>query len=273
LPILGGVLLLAVVCLLVVWLVCKWRNSRNYDYSALEHEMGLSERLRIEREQQYEAKRESALLNCQFYLRSMAGQYTMVEQLPNIGTRVNKDWFLVQDKRSKSTKLLTMSIRSSGCPIKLTKTNRKTLKEMLQLIHHPYLLPMDDVDFVAEQDLIVVVQHYNHNGSLKDIIYKSKPYQDVENKYSTVGYGLSLYQIQLYGKQVLEALIYLDDHGINIQGHVQSGNIIIENDTCRLCGYENILLGFTARSHHAIRRRLRDGKDGGDRLAFGVRKD
>ncbi len=45
-------------------------------------------------------------------------------------------------------------------------------------------------------------------------------------------------------------MLYLYGRGYNPLGHIQTGNIYIQNnDTCRLGGYENTLLKNRARLH------------------------
>lgn len=41
--------------------------------------------------------------------------------------------------------------------------------------------------------------------------------------------GLTLFQIQRFGRQILEALLYLREQGIRSHGHLHSGNIILQN--------------------------------------------
>ena len=35
-------------------------------------------------------------------------------------------------------------------------------------------------------------------------------------------------------------------------GHVQTGNIFVDDNTCRLGGYENTLLGYRSQLYHKI---------------------
>ena len=48
-------------------------------------------------------------------------------------------------------------------------------------------------------------------------------------------------------------------------GHVQSGNIFVVDDVCKLGGYENILLGYKTRLY----RRCKDHLDRLDIILFG----
>jgi len=50
-------------------------------------------------------------------------------------------------------------------------------------------------------------------------------------------------RIAVFGRQILEGLIYLRDNGIPY-GHLHTGNVIIEDGVCRLTDYENAILNI-----------------------------
>ncbi len=51
--------------------------------------------------------------------------------------------------------------------------------------------------------------------------------------------------VSLYS--LLQAVLYLYKLGLRPVGHIQSGNIFVEGEVCRLGGYENRLLGYRTR--------------------------
>ena len=60
---------------------------------------------------------------------------------------------------------------------------------------------------------------------------------------------------QLYCKPgySLQAVLYLYEKNLEPLGHIQTGNIYIEGEhTCRLGGYENLLLEYRSRLHRTI---------------------
>lgn len=46
------------------------------------------------------------------------------------------------------------------------------MKDMLDLLLHPYIYPVYDIDFIVDQHLIVVQYPLCKRGSLKDYIYQ-----------------------------------------------------------------------------------------------------
>lgn len=45
--------------------------------------------------------------------------------------------------------------------------------------------------------------------------------------------GLTLFQIQRFGRHILEGLLFLRKRGIPCHGHLQSGNVILQNNVAR----------------------------------------
>ena len=53
------------------------------------------------------------------------------------------------------------------------------------------------------------------------------------NKYSVRRHGLKLTQVRMYGRQVLEGVLYLHSMGLSPLGQIQSGNVYVFNNRCR----------------------------------------
>lgn len=83
------------------------------------------------------------------------------------------------------------------------------------------------------------------------------------------GKALSLTQIRNFGRQVLEALVYLRDKGLPTCGHVHSGNIFVINGTAKLSGFENSLFGWKSRLYPTIKKLLKDKDDDIEVIQFG----
>ena len=104
---------------------------------------------------------------------------------------------------------------------------------------------------------------------------------DWSKKYSRRSKGLHVDKIRRYGRQILEvkhskvmnslllllfnhhclhgfqAMKFLYGKGFPVLGHVQSGNVFIdEDDNCLLGGYENTLLGYKTRLYRLCRNNL-----------------
>ncbi|XP_013404415.1 slowpoke-binding protein-like [Lingula anatina] len=263
-------IVLVVIIILVVYCICKCRHNARYDYTALHEDIALPAKLELESKQRQNAVREAALLNCQYYLRSL-GQYVLVDQMEDIGSRVGKHWFLIKDVQSRTEKVLSMVPKPHAMPMFFTAANKKTLSEVMTAIQiqHPFIFPLHDIDFVFEQDLIVAIHPYSNKGSLKDLIYKTRCSEAYVSKYNFRSSGLPLQQLQTFGKQILEALLFLSEKGFPSHGHVHSGNVFIQNSVCRLAGYENAFLGLESKLEPILKKKLRDSRDSIDSLCFG----
>jgi PX domain-containing protein kinase-like protein len=81
---------------------------------------------------------------------------------------------------------------------------------------------------------------------------QSNPIHDWTRKYSQPGRGLALKKLQQYGRQVLEALLFLKSKGVP-HGHVHAGNVMLHDEACRLTGHENAFFGLRARNYPLIK--------------------
>ncbi|KAL1115880.1 hypothetical protein AAG570_006169 [Ranatra chinensis] len=234
---------------------------------ALEAEGGGGERLELERRAKAEAH--SA---CSLYL-DACPRYTLVHHLNDIGSRVDKHWFIVRDSSVKTERLLTLVGANSSCPLLLDSQTRNTLLDLFLNLQHPYIYPVLDLDFRQspdnQQTYIVLVIPFNGKGSLKDLIYKSVWQDDWSEKYGQRSEGLPPTQVQRLGRQILEALLFLNERGFPTCSHLHSGNIIIQNGVARLSGLENVLFGFTSRIHPVISRSSRSDPTVDDIICFG----
>ncbi|GFG32951.1 hypothetical protein Cfor_05510, partial [Coptotermes formosanus] len=243
-------------------------HGGRYEYTALEADSSVHERLEMERK-----ARERAQNACQHYLRSCS-RYTLLHHLNDIGSRVDKHWFVVRDTSMKTERLLTLVPLSSNCAIECNPSTRGTILELFLALQHPYIYPVLDLDFrdVSGQTYVILVLPFNNKGSLKDLIYKvwsSRWQDDWSQKYGQRSAGLPVSQVQRLGRQILEALLFLKDRGFPPFSHLHSGNIILQNGVARLTGLENTLLGHTSRIHPVIWSRARTEPPAVDSICFG----
>ncbi|XP_069688426.1 slowpoke-binding protein isoform X3 [Periplaneta americana] len=240
-------------------------HGGRYEYTALEADSSVHERLELERK-----ARERAQNACQHYLRSCP-RYTLLHHLNDIGSRVDKHWFVVRDTSVKTERLLTLVPLSSNCAIECNPSTRGTILELFLALQHPYIYPVLDLDFrdVSGQTYVILVLPFNNKGSLKDLIYKSRWQDDWSQKYGQRSTGLPISQVQRLGRQILEALLFLKDRGFPPCSHLHSGNIILQNGVARLTGLENTLLGHTSRIHPVIWSRARTEPVAVDSICFG----
>jgi len=131
----------------------------------------------------------------------------------------------------------------------LTPPFRKALDGLFLLLHHPFVLPISHVDLLKEQNNVVMMQQLSAKGSLKDKIYKANPIMPWRKKYMTTGRPLPMDKIVLYGRQILEGMLFLKKKQIPYR-NLHSGNVILDGDRCRITGFENPLLGYTPKLIH-----------------------
>ncbi|KAK7867344.1 hypothetical protein R5R35_001119 [Gryllus longicercus] len=246
-----GLLLVSTALGLLAVLACWLRRCRHggrYEYTALEADAGSQERLLQERK-----ARERAHGACLHYLRACP-RYSLVHHLNDIGSRVDKHWFVVRDASVKTERLLTLVPRAAACPLACSPATRATILELFLALQHPYIYPVLDLDFreATGQSYVILVLPFNSKGSLKDLIYKSRWQDDWSQKYGQRSEGLPVWQVQRLGRQILEALLFLKERGFPPCGHLHSGNVILQNGVARLTGLENTLLGHTSRVHPIV---------------------
>lgn len=203
--------------------------------------------------------RDRALSICTTYIHGTS-RYNLLKQLNNIGSRMDKHWFIVRDTSLKTDRILTLTPLSKNCPLEITPSTKDVLNHLFLVLQHPYISPVLDLEFIEYEGMnyAILLQPINQ-GSLKDLIYeigRNCWNEDWSQKYAARGKGLPLPQIQQMGRQILEALVFLKERGFPTVTHLHSGNVVVQNGVARLAGLENSLLGFTSRTHPIITSRL-----------------
>ncbi|CAF4878477.1 unnamed protein product [Pieris macdunnoughi] len=190
-----------------------------------------------------------AMVICSEYL-SRTPRYTLLKSLNQIGYRTNKHWFTIQDNTIKTERLLTVMPLTSQCPIEPSERTQGLIMELFRGLHHPYIYPVLDLELCNGHALVVTP--FNSTGSLKDLIYKSTWSDEYVKKYTSAGTGLPASQVARFGRQILEALLFLKDKGFPPFKHLHSGNVIVQNGVARICGLENKMIGATGRSPTSV---------------------
>eukprot|EP00298_Acanthocystis_sp_HF-20_P007145 c16809_g1_i2.p1 GENE.c16809_g1_i2~~c16809_g1_i2.p1 ORF type:complete len:490 (+),score=169.27 c16809_g1_i2:153-1472(+) len=185
-------------------------------------------------------------LKAQMFLRSST-RFSLDRALYNIGARKDRTYFSVFDresgvKRNKKSMLMVQTTIPQNCPFSFYEvTNVITFRGLLTKIKHPYILPIDHIELVVEGTDILVFKSFSPEGSLKDHIYKKEPKEEYGRKYSTPSLSLPFKEIQLYGRQILEGLAFFESKNWPFP-YIQTSNIILQNNVCRISDYENTLL-------------------------------
>uniref|UniRef100_A0A2L2YW27 Slowpoke-binding protein n=1 Tax=Parasteatoda tepidariorum TaxID=114398 RepID=A0A2L2YW27_PARTP len=138
------VLALFVLCLLL-WYMRRCRREPRYEYTALADENILHDRLEMDRKMQKDSDRNMSTIRCQYYLRGST-RYVFLRHLPDMGSRLDKNWFLVRDTTTRTERLLTMTPMAEICPMRYNADTRQVLLELFLALQHPYIYPVLDFD-------------------------------------------------------------------------------------------------------------------------------
>lgn len=89
-------------------------------------------------------------------------------------------------------------------------------------------------DVLCDETMVVVSYRFSPEGSLRDRLFGVKPIAPASNKYrqTIAGVPLKEHFVALYGRQVLEALLYLERSGVPY-GHLHAGNVILYSGSAR----------------------------------------
>ncbi|KAH8372970.1 hypothetical protein KR009_009168 [Drosophila setifemur] len=118
------------------------------------------------------------------------------------------------------------------------------LKSLMGL-QHPHIDPVIMASHTESGCLII--RKFHKHGTLKDVLCMATPKNPFLSKYGNPKgrTALSMKQVATYGKQILEALIFLHSKGY-AYGHLHSGNIVIVDECVKLLDIENHLVGVPA---------------------------
>jgi len=88
---------------------------------------------------------------------------------------------------------------------------------------------------IYEEEISIVAYRFSPEGSLKDLIYDAKPAGKYARKYPQGARGTPVREsnMALWGKQMLEAMLYLKACGVPYT-HLHTGNVILRSDVARL---------------------------------------
>jgi hypothetical protein len=229
------------------------------------------------------------------YLRSAVHAVQMKHELPFIGTRSSKSHFIVNDTLvDKEYKghfgvLLAQTSRAdfdTSHRLQFEWANlrhKKRIAAFLMGLEHPYILKTLRADFGAENKSnasFFTLRFAAPGGSVRDKLYErvikkhgltcfspaSEKYPRPEKAAVLAGTPIQTTDVRRYGRQVLDALIYLQDVGLPY--HVHTGNVILIDDQALLTDYDNCFFGFWGRMHDKVAALRGVNPDVGFFLAF-----
>lgn len=170
------------------------------------------------------------------------------EPLLHIGTRSHKWHFMVDGTDSESNKRCKFIMSLTCLRDLVIPLSHATMIDIFNTLLcsslcHPLIYPCEDIDYIKEKQLLVVVRKFSEKGSLRDVIHnKQNPRHASRDKYASSGKPLSEHRLKLYGRHILEALMALHLKGIMCDT-LSTGNIIIDNGVARISELELTLLG------------------------------
>lgn len=168
------------------------------------------------------------------------GQYELKGPLIEIGWRVRKNYFLVNESQTQVNCIL--SWQSYGPDHVLHSKELQTAFKSLQNISNPYI---DDILSIHTLETgAYVVRRIHESGSIRDLLYGTEYNKNYLSKYGNpkVRKPFTTGQIAHYGYQILQGLNFLHEKGLP-HGHIHPGNIAIENQRVLLMDLENFLMG------------------------------
>lgn len=219
---------IALICVAVVLLIsfCGLCGERKPDYERLPLYNDLE--MRYEKKKPDEEKvQQDAVLAARFYLRGKT--YNFVEPLEHIGRRKQKHFFLV---KSADGQQMVMSMTQCEDAVE-----RFSAIQLVTGVRSHFVEPAVDADYVEDKKMFVCFRPVHAKGSLRDIIHESKWKAPYERKYGRRGEALSEVRCATWGRHILEGMAYLRVKGWPA-GNVHCGNIMVENNVCRITDFE-----------------------------------
>lgn len=183
---------------------------------------------------------ELALQHVSMALRSEVN-YEIVKPVPEVGWRLRKHYFQVKSRNSPKEYFLSWV--EHGPDKYLDDRELQAAFKSIGSIQHPNIHP---IEFVSCNEVGgFVIRALSPAGSLRDLLCGAKPKTQFIKKYGNPKQvkPLSLSDIAYYGKQILDALKFLHDKGLPF-GHLQTGNIVLEDGKAKLLDIENGILGL-----------------------------
>ncbi|XP_049831647.1 PX domain-containing protein kinase-like protein isoform X1 [Schistocerca gregaria] len=168
--------------------------------------------------------------------------YEIMRPIPEMGWRIRKHYFLVKNHNQPKDEMV-LSWVEYGPDKHLDDREMLSACKSISSMQHPFI---QKPEFINSNEIGgYVVRALNNAGTLRDLLYCSKPKSTFLRKYGNPKQRkpLLVEEVSLYGKQILEALSFLNSKGLPY-GHLHPGNVIVENGRIKLIDIENGILGL-----------------------------
>lgn len=186
-----------------------------------------------------------SLTACQNFCRSCSHERTITDNLDFIGS--HKFHCLVNDAKVNTDQGNRVRVILSCVEMKLRKSSREHLTKLLLALRHPYVLDCLDMGYSKDETYAFFLRPWSPEGSLRDFIHQVQPTQKFHVKYKELRdrqspRGISVENIRMFGRQILEGLAYFRALGIPYV-NLHSGNVILFGGMCKLTDYEDCFCG------------------------------
>jgi len=250
-----AVLIVFVAVFLIVY--CMDCGGKQSQYRKLDKQFLESRDSEVQEKKLLYKQRSGAKSDAQYFVRSMPQCRLMEEyDLWDIGYRKERANYLI--KMENRVSLLSIVTPAATCAFPLTtEPGRVMFRDVITSLQHPFVQLVSKADFSIELFKPVVISHFSDEGSLRDLLYRSKPTGKWDSKYENMAkqaQPLSKGRIAEFSRQILEALLYMKACGVPYT-HLHSGNVIIRNDVARITNIENGLLNLE-RQHERLYRQF-----------------
>ncbi|CAL1544540.1 unnamed protein product [Lymnaea stagnalis] len=168
--------------------------------------------------------------------------WDVIEPLPEIGWRIRKHYILVKPVSQPKVRQM-LSWTEYGPDMYLAVKDLSGIIKVLPTIKHPYIFPTHFT--TANENGSMIIRDFLEGGTLRDVICKCKSKGTYLKKYSNpkAVTSLDFGTVKIFGRQILEALKFLQDKGFPY-GHLHAGNVVVVNNTCQLLELENSVMGL-----------------------------
>ena len=155
-----------------------------------------------------------------------------------------KSWYHVTEKTENKEMLLTaVNVNKEELAFSLDKASLERAFKSLKSLKHPFIQPVERCEYVESLNLLCFFRPFCSKGSLRDDLFRSKVKSEYSAKYSSKAFPLKESNISTYGRQILEALLFLKKKGFPFP-HLHSGNVLLDAGVATISEVEDTLLGL-----------------------------
>jgi serine/threonine protein kinase len=196
--------------------------------------------------------RASSLVGVKLLLR--ATQLEFKRHLVDIGCRQLKYFYDVYNWTSGNTGEAIVALTRMSKKSRINIQSRKFISTVLKGIRHPNIDNPIDVEVLPDSSAICVTRKVYRRGSVRDHLYHSLYHAPFVTKYyKTSPSPFREDDIASIGRQVLEALCFLESQGIPYT-HLSAGNVMLTSSgIARLTETENAFLKVERFYEHVFR--------------------